>query len=139
IFKFLGAISVDLGKDRIRPYLLTILTPLYRELNSNYAEQDPTLKNLSQEIIELLKKLIGLEAFSLAFSSVQKQANQKRAVRKKQRALQTVANPDIAARRKLKRHKNKAETRKRKIESLRPMHKAKRHRSHALKDLAMVE
>ncbi|KAF4793836.1 Small subunit processome component 20 like protein [Turdus rufiventris] len=139
IFKFLGAISVDLGQDRIKPYLPTILTPLYRELNSNYAEQDPTLKNLSQEIIELLKKLVGLEAFSLAFSSVQKQANKKRAMRKKQRALQTVANPDIAARRKLKRHKNKAETRKRKLESLRPMYKAKRHRSNALKDLAMVE
>uniref|UniRef100_A0A8D0EWH1 UTP20 small subunit processome component n=1 Tax=Strix occidentalis caurina TaxID=311401 RepID=A0A8D0EWH1_STROC len=139
IFKFLGAISVDLGKDRIKPYLPTILTPLYRELNSTYAEQDPTLKNLSQEIIELLKKLVGLEAFSLAFSSVQKQAHQKRAMRKKQRALQTVANPDIAARRKLKRHKNKAETRKRKIELLRPTYKAKRPRSHALKDLAMVE
>jgi len=39
IFKFLGAISVDLGKDRIKPYLPTILTPLYRELNSTYAEQ----------------------------------------------------------------------------------------------------
>uniref|UniRef100_A0A8C2Y8I8 UTP20 small subunit processome component n=1 Tax=Coturnix japonica TaxID=93934 RepID=A0A8C2Y8I8_COTJA len=139
IFKFLGAISVDLGKDRIKPYLPTVLTPLYRELNSTYAEQDPTLKNLSQEIIELLKKLVGLEAFSLAFSSVQKQANQKRAMRKKQRALQTVANPDIAARRKLKRHKNKAETRKRKIEFLRPSYKAKKHRGHALKDLAMVE
>ncbi|KFP79677.1 Small subunit processome component 20, partial [Acanthisitta chloris] len=139
IFKFLGAISVDLGKDRIKPYLPTILTPLYRELNSNYAEQDPTLKNLSQEIIELLKKLVGLEMFSLAFSAVQKQASQKRAMRKKQRALQTVANPDIAARKKLKRHRNKAETRKRKIESLRPMYKAKRRRSHALKDLAMVE
>uniref|UniRef100_A0A8C4U3G8 UTP20 small subunit processome component n=1 Tax=Falco tinnunculus TaxID=100819 RepID=A0A8C4U3G8_FALTI len=139
IFKFLGAIAVDLGKDRIKPYLPTILTPLYRELNSTYAEQDPTLKNLAQEIIELLKKLVGLEDFSLAFSSVQKQANQKRAMRKKQRALQTVANPDIAARRKLKRHRNKAETRKRKIEFLRPTYKAKRPRSHALKDLAIVE
>ncbi|NXL92133.1 UTP20 protein, partial [Alectura lathami] len=139
IFKFLGAIAVDLGKERIKPYLPTVLTPLYRELNSTYAEQDPTLKNLSQEIIELLKKLVGLEAFSLAFSSVQKQANQKRAMRKKQRALQTVANPDVAARRKLKRHKNKAETRKRKIAFLRPSYKAKRPRGHALKDLAMVE
>uniref|UniRef100_A0A8B9R5P8 UTP20 small subunit processome component n=1 Tax=Anas platyrhynchos TaxID=8839 RepID=A0A8B9R5P8_ANAPL len=138
IFKFLGAISVDLGKERIQPYLPTILTPLYRELNSTYAEQDPTLKNLSQEIIELLKKLVGLEAFSLAFSSVQKQANQKRAMRKKQRALQ-VTNPDIAARRKLKRHKTKAETRKRKIEFLRRGYKAKRPRSQALKDLAIVE
>lgn len=55
---------------------------------ANFVLLDPTLKNLSQEIIELLKKLVGLEAFSLAFSSVQKQANQKRAMRKKQRALQ---------------------------------------------------
>ncbi|XP_015276790.1 PREDICTED: small subunit processome component 20 homolog [Gekko japonicus] len=139
IFKFLGAIAVDLGKDRVKPYLPTIIAPLYRELSSTYAEQDPTLKNLSQEIIELLKKLVGLEPFSVAFASVQKQASQKRAVRKKQRALEAVCNPDIAAKKKLKRHKNKIEAKKRKIEFLRPGYKAKRPRSHALKDLAMVE
>ncbi|KAF7248709.1 hypothetical protein EYD10_05509 [Varanus komodoensis] len=139
VFKFLGAIAVDLGKDRIKPYLPTIIAPLYRELSSTYAEQDPTLKNLSQEIIELLKKLVGLETFSVAFASVQKQASQKRAIRKKKRALQAVANPDIAAKKKLKRHKNKIEAKKRKIEFLRPGYKAKKPRSHALKDLAMVE
>ncbi|XP_053108089.1 small subunit processome component 20 homolog isoform X2 [Hemicordylus capensis] len=139
IFKFLGAIAVDLGKDRVQPYLPTIIAPLYRELSSTYAEQDPTLKNLSQEIIELLKKLVGLETFSIAFASVQKQASQKRAIRKKERALQAVANPDIAAKKKLKRHKNKIEAKKRKIEFLRPGYKAKKPRSHALKDLAMVE
>ncbi|XP_054845011.1 small subunit processome component 20 homolog [Eublepharis macularius] len=139
IFKFLGAIAVDLGKDKVKPYLPTIIAPLYRELSSTYAEQDPTLKNLAQEIIELLKKLVGLEPFSLAFASVQKQASQKRAVRKKQRALEAVSNPDIAAKKKLKRHKNKIEARKRKIEFLRPGYKAKRPRSSALKDLAMVE
>lgn len=30
---------MDLGKERIQPYLPTILAPLYRELNSTYAEQ----------------------------------------------------------------------------------------------------
>uniref|UniRef100_A0A2D4JWW6 U3 small nucleolar RNA-associated protein 20 C-terminal domain-containing protein n=1 Tax=Micrurus paraensis TaxID=1970185 RepID=A0A2D4JWW6_9SAUR len=100
---------------------------------------DPTLKNLSQEIIELLKKLVGLEDFSLSFAFVQKQASQRRGKRKKQRALQAVANPEIAAKRKLKRHKNKTEAKKRKIEFLRPGYKAKKQRSHALKDLAMVE
>uniref|UniRef100_A0A2D4L9F6 U3 small nucleolar RNA-associated protein 20 C-terminal domain-containing protein n=1 Tax=Micrurus spixii TaxID=129469 RepID=A0A2D4L9F6_9SAUR len=100
---------------------------------------DPTLKNLSQEIIELLKKLVGLENFSLSFAFVQKQAIQRRAKRKKQRALQAVANPEIATKRKLKRHKNKTEAKKRKIEFLRPGYKAKKQRSHALKDLAMVE
>ncbi|XP_029455579.1 small subunit processome component 20 homolog [Rhinatrema bivittatum] len=139
IFKFLGAISVDLGRDKVKPYLSTIITPLFRELNSTYAEQDPTLKNLSQEIIDLLKNSVGLESFSLAFAVVQKQANQKRATRKKQKALQAVANPDIAAKKKLKKHKNKIEAKKRKIEFLRPGYKAKKSRSHVLKDLAMVE
>ncbi|KAG8138018.1 hypothetical protein E2320_003952 [Naja naja] len=103
-----------------------------------YSPKD-SLKNLSQEIIELLKKLVGLEDFSLSFAFVQKQACQRRAKRKKQRALQAVANPEIAAKRKLKRHKNKTEAKKRKIEFLRPGYKAKKQRSHALKDLAMVE
>lgn len=49
---------------------------------------DPLLKNLSQEIIELLRKLVGLESFSLAFASVQKQASEKRMLRKKRKAVE---------------------------------------------------
>ncbi|XP_019587661.2 small subunit processome component 20 homolog [Rhinolophus sinicus] len=139
IFKFLGAVAMDLGVDKVKPYLPVIIAPLFRELNSTYAEQDPSLKTLSQEIIELLKKLVGLESFSLAFASVQKQANEKRALRKKRKALEFVTNPDIAAKKKLKKHKNKSETKKRKIEFLRPGYKAKRQKSRSLKDLAMVE
>ncbi|XP_056281018.1 small subunit processome component 20 homolog isoform X2 [Pseudoliparis swirei] len=139
VFKFLGAIAMDLGKERLGPYLTTLITPLYRELDSTYADQDPTLKNLAQELIELLKKHVGLEKFSLAFSAVQKEFSQKRAARKRHRAMQAVANPEIAAKKKLKKHKNKIEAKKRKIEFLRPGYKAKRHRSNVLKDLAMVQ
>ncbi|KAM6895649.1 small subunit processome component 20 homolog [Xenentodon cancila] len=139
VFKFLGATAVDLGKERLGPYLTTIISPLYRELDSTYADQDPTLKNLAQELIELLKKQVGLERFSLAFSAVQKEFSQRRAARKRHRAMQAVANPEIAAKKKLKKHKNKIEAKKRKIEFLRPGYKAKKHRSHALKDLAMVQ
>nr|XP_020021683.1 small subunit processome component 20 homolog [Castor canadensis] len=139
IFKFLGAAAVDLGVDKVKPYLPVIIAPLFRELNSTYAEQDPLLKNLSQEIIELLKKLVGLESFSLAFASVQKQASEKRARRKKRKALEFVTNPDIAAKKKLKKHKNKSEAKKRKIAFLRPGYKAKRQKTHSLKDLAIVE
>uniref|UniRef100_A0A3Q3VPZ3 Uncharacterized protein n=1 Tax=Mola mola TaxID=94237 RepID=A0A3Q3VPZ3_MOLML len=129
VFKFLGAIAMDLGKECLGPYLTSIITPLYRELDSTYADQDPTLKNLANELVELLKKQVGLEKFSLAFSAVQKEFLLRRAV----------ANPDIAAKKKLKKHKNKIEAKKRKIEFLRPGYKAKKHRSHALKDLAMVQ
>ncbi|XP_040840145.1 small subunit processome component 20 homolog isoform X1 [Ochotona curzoniae] len=139
IFKFLGAVAMDLGVDKVQPYLPVIIAPLFRELNSTYSEQDPLLKNLSQEIIDLLKKLVGLENFSLAFASVQKQANEKRALRKKRKALEFVTNPDIAAKKKLKKHKNKSEAKKRKIEFLRPGYKAKRQKTQSLKQLAMVE
>ncbi|KAK0145461.1 Small subunit processome component 20 [Merluccius polli] len=138
VFKFLGAISMDLGKERLAPYLALILQPLYRELDSTYAEQDPTLKNLSQELIELLKKQVGLKRFSMAFSGVQKEFTQRRAARKRHRALQAVANPDIAARKKLKKHKNKIQAKKRKIEFMRPGYKAKKPRSQTLKNLAVL-
>ncbi|MBN3303699.1 UTP20 protein, partial [Amia calva] len=139
VFKFLGAMAVDLGREKLSPYLTTIIGPLYRELDSTYAEHDPTLKKLSQEIIELLKKLVGLESFSLAFATVQKQATQRRAIRKRHKAMQAVANPAVAAKKKLKKHKNKVEAKKRKIEFLRPGYKAKKNKSTGLKDLAMVE
>uniref|UniRef100_A0A8C2VK88 UTP20 small subunit processome component n=1 Tax=Chinchilla lanigera TaxID=34839 RepID=A0A8C2VK88_CHILA len=139
IFKFLGAVALDLGADKVKPYLPVILAPLFRELNSTYSEQDPALKTLSQEVIELLKRLVGLESFSLAFASVQKQASAKRALRKRRKALEFVTNPDIAAKKKMKKHKNKSEAKKRKIEFLRPGYKAKRQRGRSLRDLAMVE
>lgn len=53
--------------------------------------------------------------------------------------VQAVANPEIAVKKKLKKHKNKIEAKKRKIEFHRPGYKAKKRRRHALKDLAMVE
>lgn len=81
--------SVQSALVRRNPHWLLAFIPYAEKIKQvNVVLLDSTLKNLSQEIIELLKKLVGLEAFSLAFSSVQKQANQKRAMRKKQRALQ---------------------------------------------------
>lgn len=52
------------------------------------SDPDPTLKNLAQELIELMKKQVGLERFSLAFSAVQKEFSQRRAARKQHRAMQ---------------------------------------------------
>ncbi|XDV24664.1 hypothetical protein PO909_028779 [Leuciscus waleckii] len=138
VFKFLGAIAVDLGKDRLGPYLTTIIAPLYRELDSTYADQDPTLKNLAQELIDLLKKMVGLQQFSLAFAAVQKEAAQRRASRKKVKAVQAVVNPDLAARKKVKKQLKKNEAKKRKMEFVRTGHKAKKHKSSSLRSLAML-
>ncbi|XP_060050218.1 small subunit processome component 20 homolog isoform X2 [Erinaceus europaeus] len=39
ILKFLGAVALDLGVDRVKPYLQVIIAPLFRELNSTYSDQ----------------------------------------------------------------------------------------------------
>ena len=39
---------MDLGKERLGPYLPTIITPLYRELDSTYADQGTS--NLSKKL-----------------------------------------------------------------------------------------
>lgn len=67
IFKFLGAISVDLGKDRIKPYLATVLTPLYRELNSTYAEQGKWYPSSWTPPV-ILFLCWGIDAFNSEFS-----------------------------------------------------------------------
>lgn len=68
---------------------------------------DPTLKNLAQELIELLKKQVGLQKFSLAFSAVQKDFSQRRAARKRHRAMQV--RPDDSGKRK-RSHSPRSET-----------------------------
>lgn len=52
VFKFLGAMAMDLGKERLAPYLTTIITPLYRELDSTYADQG----NCSEPVLPRIKK-----------------------------------------------------------------------------------
>lgn len=39
MFKFMGAMAMDLGEGCVGPYLTTIVAPLYRELDSTYADQ----------------------------------------------------------------------------------------------------
>lgn len=43
---------MDLGKERLGPYLTTIITPLYRELDSTYADQG----NCSESVCKKKKR-----------------------------------------------------------------------------------
>lgn len=203
VFKFLGAMAMDLGKERLTPYLTTIITPLYRELDSTYADQgncsEPVLPRIKKTILtksvrftewpllspnlwsrshteeprsgahradeetggpgEILPGLLcrpeGILTETSGTQTTQSHAGMMDIAMRHTRETalichrsssqfllrspQAVANPDIAAKKKLKKHKNKIEAKKRKIEFLRPGYKAKKQRSHALKDLAMVQ
>ncbi|KAL4233743.1 hypothetical protein ACF0H5_008423 [Mactra antiquata] len=116
VFKWLAAVSLDLGESMETKVLSAMLPPLQRELNDQSMYQDENLRTLAQEVVELLKKTVGVEKFTKVYSGTQKIRAERRDERKKQRAIQAVANPELAAKRKVRKNLGKIEAKKRKVE-----------------------
>jgi len=123
-----AAVSINLGKDGIEPHLADILSPVYRELELATTYIDSDLEKLAQEVLELIKSLVGRETFSRAYASLQQTTTEARETRKRKKALEAVADPAKSARKKLKKNLAKKETRKRKIDSIKPERKLKAFR-----------
>ena len=49
---------------------------------------DPDLKKLAQEVLELIKSLVGRETFSRAYASLQQTATEAKETRKRKKALE---------------------------------------------------
>lgn len=49
---------------------------------------DPTLRSLAGEVVELLKKTVGLEKFTEVYASTQKVRAERRDMRKQKKAIQ---------------------------------------------------
>ena len=117
VFKWVGAVAVDLGTDSLGSHLTPLLRPVYRE----YVDARQTagrhslhawcnllcvvyhvcccdittttnivggeLHSLAEEVMEVLKGLAGREAFARAFAAVQKEVADIRESRKRRKAL----------------------------------------------------
>ncbi|XP_063970096.1 small subunit processome component 20 homolog [Lytechinus pictus] len=120
VIKWMAAMALDLGQSSLQCYLPSMLHVVGREVNDRSAQADPELKTLCQEVLELLKSLVGLDVFSEVYASVQRDSNETRLARKRKRALEAVADPEKAALRKMKKQLLKKESRKRKLQQMRP-------------------
>ncbi|XP_053397711.1 small subunit processome component 20 homolog [Mercenaria mercenaria] len=128
VFKWLAAVALDIGDTMETNVLNAMLPPLQRELNDQSMYQDASLRSLAQEVVDLLKKTVGVEKFTGSYASTQKVRAERKDERKRQRAVQAVANPELHAKRKLKKNLNKIEAKKRKIEHFKPSKKAKKRK-----------
>ncbi|XP_038061553.1 small subunit processome component 20 homolog isoform X2 [Patiria miniata] len=120
VVKWLAAMAMDVGGDRLPSYLKLMMKPMCREIGDQKSHADNDLRQLCQEALDLIKGLVGLETFSHAYADVQRVITQTRIQRKQQRALQAVADPVQAAKHKEKKHQNKKEAKKRRLQQLRP-------------------
>jgi len=118
VFRCIAAVSLDLGKDRISSVMTDILRPLHRELNSSASDSD--LCKLAQEVIELIKELVGKETFAEMYAKLQRKVSEKKETRKRKEAEEAVVNPERFTKKKQRKNLAKRDQRKRKLAEKKP-------------------
>ncbi|KAK3712193.1 hypothetical protein QZH41_006452 [Actinostola sp. cb2023] len=128
VMRWLAAVAMVFGKDDVMPYLKNVLQPIHRELEVKTTYKDPELQRVTQEVLELVKGLVGRESVSRVYAGLQGDVTDTKEKRKTKRALEAAADPSQNARKKMKRNLSKRESRKRKIEKFKPERKLKKTR-----------
>ncbi|XP_033739688.1 small subunit processome component 20 homolog isoform X2 [Pecten maximus] len=119
VFKWMAAVSLDLGAELLPSVAHIMIPPLQRETNDASGMTDPAIKSLAQEVLDLLKKVLGVEQFTEVYASVQRKRMVVKESRKRQKAVEAVSNPEVAAKRKVKKNLAKRDAKKRKAEGFR--------------------
>ncbi|GAM26794.1 hypothetical protein SAMD00019534_099690 [Acytostelium subglobosum LB1] len=113
VFRWVGAVANQLPEKSMSQYLSIVLYPLYK---SSEAKYNPTkeLKDLSMEVLNMIKKKVGAPTFSLAFREIEGAIFKKRALRKQEEKLLAVSDPKEHAIRKAEKRKQRTQSKKRK-------------------------
>ncbi|KAJ9589485.1 hypothetical protein L9F63_017302 [Diploptera punctata] len=115
VFKWIGAMVVDLGRQGLPTLAYQLLAPIARELiNDNKSE----LFQLAKQVSDVIKKKLGMEAYTRHLSQLQNNLAARRADRKKRKAIEVMTEPEKAAKRKIKKNLKKRESKKKRIENI---------------------
>ncbi|XP_013387842.1 small subunit processome component 20 homolog [Lingula anatina] len=136
VLRWLAAVAVNLGRSDLPDYIEQMLPPIYAASVDSSLQADPALKSLALEILELMKNTVGVDVFTRAYSTLHKTTSERKEARKRQKAQEAVSNPEVAAKRKIKKHVAKKEAKKRKIQEFRPSKQVKKKK---LQDMAVME
>ncbi|CAG8782598.1 28065_t:CDS:2, partial [Dentiscutata erythropus] len=119
IYQWFAAMVTCMSPDDLAPsYLLFIISPIYRLINSETAKgQDiDNLKQLGKEVLDLLQKRVGTTQYHNAYNKVRQQVADVRRERKHKRVIKAIVDPESAAKRKIRKNVMKKQNRKRKNE-----------------------
>ncbi|XP_047005132.1 small subunit processome component 20 homolog [Schistocerca americana] len=114
VFKWIGAVAVDLGKEKLPLYLHHLLPPLVRVLTSS-DDSNSELRRLAKEVADIIKKKVGTDEYTHHFTKLQMSLTARRADRKKIRAQEAVTEPQKAAKRRIKKQLKRKDSKKKKI------------------------
>ncbi|XP_054159588.1 small subunit processome component 20 homolog [Oppia nitens] len=119
IIKWMAAVAVELGSDRLANYLPNFLPILCREeTNSDNTSNDNNNNEVTvlvKQVLQLFKSIIGTERFSDYYTKARTKLTLKRLERKKNDAIESVTDVIQSAKRKIMKHQKLNESKKRKI------------------------
>lgn len=117
VFKWIAGVCTVLDTDKIKSVLHHLLAPLVREMLTKEETNSP-LKNLAKEVCNIIKKRIDVDTYSSVLLKVQQRLSVRRAERKRARSQLAITDPEIHAKKKIKRHEKKKIVKKRKREEI---------------------
>lgn len=135
MFKWIAALSMDLGPTLLPSVVPIVMPALQRETNENNPNTDSALKSLAQEVLDIMRKVLGVETYTQLFAKTHKEQYDRKESRKRKDAVEAVSNPQYAAKKKMKKNLAKREAKKRKLEEFRVSKKIKKRK---VKDMAFT-
>jgi U3 small nucleolar RNA-associated protein 20 len=124
IFQWFATMITQLGSAGIKPYVLPIMFPLHRI--SSVETTSPRLQQCIEQVMEVLRTVIGATATLEVHAQVRDAVNRVRADRKTARAAQSVTNPQAFAKRKLAQASRKRDAKKRRMEAVKAERRGER-------------
>jgi U3 small nucleolar RNA-associated protein 20 len=122
--RFIAAISSRLGAVKIEPFLPVLLRPLYRITEPGALGNTEEFKVLGDEVMAHLRSLVGADVLLAAYGTARETVRRQRGERKKRAAVQTLVDPEAAAKRKIRAAERKKGGKKKAMEEVRRMRSA---------------
>ncbi|KAG0325092.1 U3 snoRNP protein [Podila humilis] len=117
IFQCMAAITTHIHTAELKPYLIPIISPIYRIVNDETAkgEENEELKKLGSEVLDLVQKRAGTTDYFVAYNKIRQSILRIRQERKQKRVMQAMNDPEARARRRVQ--KNEMKSRKRQLKT----------------------
>ena len=136
VFKCIAGFAHIGGGPLVGPYLETLLEPLHRSVLESEGRKDAegnTIESdeatLARDVTQLLEECAG-DDFMEAYAAVKSKARDKRDKRKEAIATEAMVDPKAASLRKIKKHQQERNRRKRRVDERRSSHGRTQKRRH---------
>ncbi|KAG0255909.1 U3 snoRNP protein [Mortierella polycephala] len=117
IFQCMAAITTHIHTKDLKPYLVPIISPIYRLVNDETAKgtEIEELKKLGSEVLDLIQKRAGTTDYFVAYNKIRQHVLNVRRERRQKRVMQAMNDPEARARRRIQ--KNEMKSRKRQLKT----------------------